>query len=321
MKIEPGILKIYDLYQHHKCHLLDGRIKNKDKIDEINKKGCLKLLSNHDGGFCLDKVDFTLTGKESAIKEKKGKVLHDIRIDKVTNNTPLRFSAIKSFSVKWPYVTFGDFASNNYIFIINVFDSDKIHKVELPDSPDRICSTYITENNNLFIMTQKANDNDKKQNTCTYLLQYIDLDEAFDDKSHNENLKRREQRTGKIINYEVNKLIKYCSEDVGHQPFLAMHIRDSSHKDSVDNNHELIIYLLHDEKLYYWSQLYKKDDFIEEVEKKSIFTQTKPDEICETKSNEFMSERDGLFYILNNVESKCSVTGKPAISSQEIVKV
>ena len=50
--------------------------------------------------------------------------------------------------------------------VLNAYDKDKIHRIELPD-PDIISHTYITENNDLFIMSQKKG---------MFRLQYIDLD-------------------------------------------------------------------------------------------------------------------------------------------------
>lgn len=54
-----------------------------------------------------------------------------------------------------------------------MFDSSQYHKVQLPNDPDRIANTYITETNDIFILTQKGEN---------YFMQFIDLDEAFDEK-------------------------------------------------------------------------------------------------------------------------------------------
>lgn len=38
--------------------------------------------------------------------------------------TNFRFEAINCFSVKWPYLCYGDFESQEYIYIINVYDQN-----------------------------------------------------------------------------------------------------------------------------------------------------------------------------------------------------
>ena len=53
--------------------------------------------------------------------------------------------------------------------ILNVFDKNIIYRIEFPD-PDSISHTYITQNNDLFIMTQKQGN---------HRLQYIDLDASM----------------------------------------------------------------------------------------------------------------------------------------------
>jgi len=61
------------------------------------------------------------------------------------------FAPIQAFCTKWPYVTFSGL-NKNFLMVLNAYEKDKIYRIELPD-PDNISHTYITENNDLFIMS------------------------------------------------------------------------------------------------------------------------------------------------------------------------
>ena len=88
--------------------------------------------------------------------------------------------------------------------ILNAFDSENIHRVQLHDQPDRICHTYITDTNDLFIMAQKGQE---------YLLQMIDLDAG--------NIREQDKDQRKAQNsYRIQKLLKYNQERVNSQPLL-----------------------------------------------------------------------------------------------------
>jgi hypothetical protein len=50
---------------------------------------------------------------------------------------------------------------------LNAYDNQYIHRIILPDNPDKICNSFITETNDLFVMTQKKN---------FYRMHKIDLD-------------------------------------------------------------------------------------------------------------------------------------------------
>ena len=76
-----------------------------------------------------------------------------------------------------------------------------------------------------------------------------------------------------------------------------MHVRGSSSKD-IDNNLELIIYLLHDGQLYAWNELEQNLDFI--TGKEDEYPVAKLTKVTETISNEFVPENDGKFYLLRN---------------------
>jgi hypothetical protein len=157
----------------------------------------------------------------------------------------------------------------------------------LPDSPDRICATYITITNDLFILTQKKRE---------YLLFHICLDESYDETMEEAIARRGKKAERKKICYKVDRVFKYFVESVDSKPFLSMHVRGSSSKD-IDNNLELIIYLLHDGQLYAWNELEQNLEFSTQ---KDDFPLAKLMKVTETISNEFVPENDGRFYLLRN---------------------
>ena len=76
-----------------------------------------------------------------------------------------------------------------------------------------------------------------------------------------------------------------------------MHIRGCSKKDVIDDNKHLMIFLLHDQQLYQWSQHSQQLKLV-----------------CQTVSKEFAPEFDGCFYLLRDMFDKSEKTG------EEIVK-
>lgn len=78
------------------------------------------------------------------------------------------FAPISAFSINWPYVVFSGLSSK-HIMIVNAFTQKTINRVQLHDEVDKICSTYITDTNDLFVLTQIDE---------IYRLYYLDLDAA-----------------------------------------------------------------------------------------------------------------------------------------------
>ena len=107
--------------------------------------------------------------------------------------------------------------------------------MQLPGDPEKICHTYITETNNLYIVTKKDG---------VYRFQYLDLDagkESFCDKK----LYKK---------FNIVTLFEYSLESVNNKPIIAIHVRGSSEKEDIDNNERLIISIIHEGgDLYYWS--------------------------------------------------------------------
>ena len=57
------------------------------------------------------------------------------------------------FSFKWPYICFESILPNR-VNIINVDEPDLIHNVELSHNPGKVVDTFITEQDELFVIAQ-----------------------------------------------------------------------------------------------------------------------------------------------------------------------
>jgi hypothetical protein len=81
---------------------------------------------------------------------------------------------MKAYSFEWPYVCFSGI-KNNYLFILNVFDSKTIHRVQLNEDDEfenshfKVLATCITTTNDLYVLSH-----------CTgkYQIRHLDLDES-----------------------------------------------------------------------------------------------------------------------------------------------
>lgn len=184
----------------------------------------------------------------------------------------------------------------------------------MPDEPDKISQTYITETNNLFIVCQK----DDKYNVC-----FIDLDAS----------NRREQTNKHNDKFRVSNLFQYTKENVKHKTLLDIHIRGSSDKEVIDNNEKLIVLMLHEGAVYKWTQqrhnkmsIRDQNQDIRNMTKtlklatkesntvriKDISTNIKslakkfklitaPEWLANTSSTYFSREDDDRFYLLENI--------------------
>ena len=53
--------------------------------------------------------------------------------------------------------------------------------------------------------------------------------------------------------FNILTLFQYPMEDVDYKALTAIHVRGSSDKEEIDNNERLIISIIHEGDLYYWS--------------------------------------------------------------------
>jgi len=79
------------------------------------------------------------------------------------------FSAIRAFSSNWPYFSCAGF--QNYLILINCFDSKFIQKIQLANERQNItiCDSFISDTYDLFVLIQQDGE---------YKLYMVDLDAA-----------------------------------------------------------------------------------------------------------------------------------------------
>lgn len=130
--------------------------------------------------------------------------------------------------------------------IVNFFDDKMIQRIILGKDINKVIDTYITETNDLFLLTQVED---------IYRLYQIDLDAS------NEMEKDEKVDTSQNINDKLFQLINIfeyslVDQETGKQlsPFLGMHVRGSSKKEAIDLNQKLIVYFLHADTLFSWTQ-------------------------------------------------------------------
>jgi len=123
--IEPGIMQILDM-----------------NIDEDGHKQprSVRLASLLNYGFYIDRATISR-------KKKKENITFENDV----------LSPMQGFSTKWPYITFSGLIQN-CVLLLNCYDNDILHRIELGHNPDHICFTQITDTNDLFILSQKDDE-------------------------------------------------------------------------------------------------------------------------------------------------------------------
>jgi len=147
------------------------------------------VASVRDNNYYLDHAKF------------KTKEVEDYKFPEAANEVAYQvdsFSPVQALSSKWPYVTFSGLAKD-FLIILNAYDKNLIHRVQIPDNPDAITHTYITETNMLFIVTSKGSKT---------RMQYIDLDAS----------NRRENGNAQFDSFRVQNMFEYKSDSVERRP-------------------------------------------------------------------------------------------------------
>ena len=148
---------------------------------------------------------------------------------------------ISSFTTNWPYVCFCGLENN--LTILNAFFQNVVHRIPLapPDVQVNICSTYITDTRDLFVLAYQFQEE-------KYFLYSLDLDSC----NFMQNSKEFEDIDSE---YHFDKpLFSYHESEVGAQAFEQMHIRGDSKKESIDFKEALMVFVLHDHKIFKWTQ-------------------------------------------------------------------
>lgn len=130
------------------------------------------------------------------------------------------------------------------LIIVNAYDPEFVHRVEIPNRPDNMCASFITSTNDLFFVCRSR----KADNKNFYFVYYIDLDEG----NRRENPKCNNDNYYDA--YNVQHLFEYSAESVDEKELLSIFARGSSAKEKIDIGEQLIIFMLHQGKLYSWQK-------------------------------------------------------------------
>ena len=111
---------------------------------------------------------------------------------------------VGAFCCSWPYLVFAH--QNRFLIIWNVFEKGILHKVEIgtEDSKVMIEDTYITQTNDLFIVTRK---------NVLYEIFMIDLDDSNIKEFEGDEFNFREQ-------FKLIKLFDYTEDEVKHKKLV-----------------------------------------------------------------------------------------------------
>jgi hypothetical protein len=139
---------------------------------------------------------------------------------------------VRAFYVNWPYVCFSGL--QNYLLIVNVFDRKSLHRVATAKLNEtiQVCETFISNTKDLFVVI-------KKENIFQVLM--LDLDSI-----------NAGEGTVDESNYKFKEVLRYKVSEVGNDNLRSMFIRGSSRKEVIQLNQQLLIFLLHGERLYAW---------------------------------------------------------------------
>lgn len=157
--MEPGKLKIYDVLSN--MHNTE---------DKFNKTFHISHLSSDE--FTLTKAVMSKSKPKKKINLKMDKRMSMVGLDlgeaelDVESTT---YSVMNAFCMNWPYIAYSGL--QNELTILNTFDQDVVHRIPIvPNNIEiNICTTYITETRDLFILAFKYHQR-------KYYIYMLDLD-------------------------------------------------------------------------------------------------------------------------------------------------
>lgn len=240
----------------------------------------LILIGMKDDEFTLDFakwlmiVDKQQTMNITTLAEK---ILNHSLIVEMREKRRLTYSVVNAFSINWPYVAYSGL--DNELVILNAFQQDQVHRVELCDAEEEIdiLATFITDTRDLFVLVHRIKRH-------LYDLYMLDLDACNEREQDDEgdggsvgNTQRQhsrpddgldsrsglnDTRTKKKMTilkqknpYDVSKpIFSYAHKDVNRLPFRQIHVRGSSQKDKINFNENLILFVLHGSTLWSWTR-------------------------------------------------------------------
>ena len=167
-------------------------------------------------------------------------------------------------------MTYADFVTG-FLIIINVFDTDIIHRVKIPGKPQSILKTFITNTNDLFFVVLNVDHDDhdehdeheKQENKEeSHILYKINLDQGN---------RREDDDVVNILTfdgYQIHELFRYNEKDLkktrenennerkmSEIQLLDIFCRGSSEKEKIDINEKTIIFFLFKGAVFKWSEV------------------------------------------------------------------
>lgn len=129
----------------------------------------------------------------------------------------------RAYSFNWPYFTYG--TKFKRIFILNAFNSKFIQCYELPKNVTIISEAFLTDTHDYYCICESQDYN--------FHIYHIDLDD---------------------VDPRLSLIHQYSMASVGNKPASHIHCRGGSHKEKVNLNKLLVIYIMHGNDIYCWIQ-------------------------------------------------------------------
>ena len=138
--------------------------------------------------------------------------------------------------------------------MVNAFDTNQINRIEFlpPEVEHSIVQTFITNTNDLLVLVRTDTE---------FILFCIDLDKSNIYELTNED-------EVKTI-FEPTILYRYLSSSVDNKNCTQLFARGSTFKQTLDIGHKLIVFFLHDNTLYNWTQIHDEHDCGDPIQKVS----------------------------------------------------
>jgi len=127
-----------------------------------------------------------------------------------------------AYAFNWPYFSYA--SKFNYILILNSFNPSFIQRYELPSHVAIVSHSFLTDTHDYYCIVETKHE--------THELYHIDLDSS-DPVLH-----------GPLLTYSFSR--------VKDERIVDFHVRGSSHKEKINLNKVLMVYVLHGTSLYGW---------------------------------------------------------------------
>jgi hypothetical protein len=137
-----------------------------------------------------------------------------------------------AYSFNWPYFAYATRFTD--LFLLNAFNQDFVQCYEMPKNIHFVVETFITDTKDFFCIAETTDNH--------FELFQVDLDDP---------------------NPRLRSIHRYTFDEVHGNQVNAFHCRGSSHKEKVDLNEKLVIYIMHGNDLYCWVQGNKKLDLVD----------------------------------------------------------